>query len=101
VGRTRGTRDQCPGLLADGQPCSSSSSSSPPFPSSSVFACCAGPRLERGADEKHVPGLTLAWLVLQGQFSEPKSMELRALLGPYPAPANVWGDGDNVITLKY
>ena len=35
---------------------------------------------------------------LQGQFSEPKSMELRSLLGPYPAPTNVWADG---VTLDY
>ena len=26
----------------------------------------------------------------QGDFSEPKSMELRSLLGPYPEPENVW-----------
>jgi len=33
-----------------------------------------------------------------GKFSEPKSMELRSLLGPYPAPRNVWAEG---VTLDY
>ena len=37
-------------------------------------------------------------MCFQGDFSEPKSMELRALLGPYPADENVWGEG---VTLDY
>ncbi len=32
------------------------------------------------------------------KFSQPKSMELRALLGPYPPDENVWGSG---VTLAY
>ena len=36
-----------------------------------------------------------------GKFSQPKSMELRNLLGPYPEPKNVWGGPGHEITLDY
>ena len=36
-----------------------------------------------------------------GKFSQPKSMKLRNLLGPYPEPKNVWGGPGHEITLDY
>ena len=69
----------------------------PPASPAAVSPAAVPPALPCRGNRRAVPnemraatGLSLAWRVLQGDFSEPKSMELRSLLGPYPEPVNVW-----------